>query len=240
MKDSTREKFIKAGQLANEGKLKDARTLLDEVLKEAPDNSEAWRQAAQIDWQHNGLVDKAYDELIESLKLDPKNVWALILMGNLLSQEKKDVKSADEYYKKVLEYHSDNVTAINNIGSMYMKNNLYNEAIDYFQKAIDADKTFMNSYLGMALCMKAQGRNLTAFNICVDGMKIGKDRKENPIVRQQLGKLMMQLADILCGMTKFDKVYETLRKGLEDYGEHPIILMEDKSLSINAQMEYHL
>ena len=107
--------------LCNQGKFDDALPILEEITKETPQNSEAWRVLAQIHWNHSQDPDKAFDELIEALRCDPKNIWALVLMGNLLTKEKKDVEHAKQYYDKVLEYYPDNALAINNLAGTYMQ-----------------------------------------------------------------------------------------------------------------------
>lgn len=93
--------------LCNKQDFNKALSLLEDLIKDEPQNSEAWRLLAQIHWTYNNETDKAYDELIEALKCNPKNIWALVLMGNLLIKEKNDVEHAQQYYNKVLEYHKD-------------------------------------------------------------------------------------------------------------------------------------
>ena len=110
-------KLEHALDLCNEQRFDEALPILEEITREEPQNSEAWRVLAQLHWTHMHEPDKAYDELIEALKCDPKNIWALVLMGNLLTKEKKDIEHAKKYYEKVLEYHPDNAIAINNIGA---------------------------------------------------------------------------------------------------------------------------
>ena len=94
-------------ELCNKQDFNKALSLLENLIKDKPQNSEAWRVMAQIHWNQMHEPDKAYDELIEALKCEPKNIWALVLMGNLLTKEKNDVEHAQQYYNKVLEYHKD-------------------------------------------------------------------------------------------------------------------------------------
>ena len=108
----------KAFELCNQNRFNEALPILEEITRTDPQNSEAWRTLAQVHWTHFHEPDKAYDELIESLKCNPRNIWALILMGNLLTKEKDDVEHAKDYYDKVLEYYPDNAIAINNIGAL--------------------------------------------------------------------------------------------------------------------------
>ena len=117
----------KAFELCNQNRFNEALPILEEITRTDSQNSEAWRTLAQVHWTHFHEPDKAYDELIESLKCNPRNIWALILMGNLLTKEKDDVEHAKDYYDKVLEYYPDNAIAINNIGATFMEGKDYED-----------------------------------------------------------------------------------------------------------------
>ena len=172
--------------LCNKNKFDEALPILEEITKTDPQNSEAWRILAQIHWNHMHEPDKAYDELIEALKLDSKNIWALVLMGNLLTKEKNDVEHAKQYYDKVLEYHPDNAIAINNIGATFMERKDYERALPYMEKALSIDDSYANSYYGLALCYYKLGKVNEAFEICHKGALKSSDRPENPAVREEL------------------------------------------------------
>jgi tetratricopeptide (TPR) repeat protein len=134
----------KALELCNKNKFDDALPILEEITKNDPQNSEAWRTMAQIHWFHLHQPDKAYDELIEALRCEPTNLWALILMGNLLTKEKNDIDGAKTYYDKVLEYHPNNAIAINNVAATYMERKDYDSAIPLMEKVISIDDTYIN------------------------------------------------------------------------------------------------
>ena len=117
----------------------------------------------------NNEIEKAYNELIEALKIDSKNLWALVLMGNMQSKVYNDIKTASEYYEKVLEYHPDNAIAINNIGATLLEKGNYNEALVYFDKAISIDPTYLNCHYGKACALNRLGKEQEAFEICIKG-----------------------------------------------------------------------
>ena len=119
--------------LCNKNEFDKALPILEEVVKDSPNDSEAWRVMAQIHWNHMHEPDKAYDELIESLRCEPKNIWALVLMGNLLTKEMNDVEHAKKYYDKVLEFYPDNAIALNNIGATFMERQDYKRALPYLE-----------------------------------------------------------------------------------------------------------
>lgn len=232
------DKLQHALDLCNNNKFDEALPILEEITKEAPQNSEAWRTLAQVHWFYKHEPDKAYDELIEALRCDPKNIWALVLMGNLLTKEKNDVEHAKQYYDKVLEYHPDNAIAINNIGATYMECKDYNGALPYLEKALSIDDTYANSYYGLALCNYKLGKLEEAFDICHKGALKSADRPENPAVREELVRLYITVAKDLSDKTNYLNVWKGIKDELEAVDHVNIRIVEDKELNVHAKLEY--
>ena len=90
------DKLQKVLDHCNKNEFDKALPLLNEIVKEKPNESEAWRLLAQIHWTYKNETDKAFDELIEALRCDPKNIWALLLMGNFYTKVRKDQVHAKE------------------------------------------------------------------------------------------------------------------------------------------------
>lgn len=234
------EKLQYALDLCNKNKINEALPVLEEITKTDPQNSEAWRVLAQIHWNHSQDPDKAYDELIEALRCDPKNIWALILMGNLLTKEKNDVEHAKQYYDKVLEYYPDNAIAINNIGATFMERKDYEGALPYMEKALSLDDSYANSYYGLALCYYKLGKLKEAFEICHKGAIKSSDRPENPAVREELLKLFLVVAREYAKTQNYINVWKAIKDELEAVDHIKILIKEDKELMVNARFEYAL
>ena len=224
--------------LCNKQDFNKALSLLENLIKDEPQNSEAWRVLAQIHWIQMHEPDKAYDELIEALKCEPKNIWALVLMGNLLTKEKNDVEHAQQYYNKVLEYHPDNAIAINNIGATFMERKDYEGALPYMEKALSIDDSYANSYYGLALCYYKLGRIKDAFEICHKGALKSSDRPENPAVREELVRLYITVAKDYADKTNYINVWKGIKDELESVDHLNIRIVEDKSLNVHAKLEY--
>lgn len=233
-----KDKLQQALDLCNNSEFDKAIPLLEEITEEDPQNSEAWRVLAQIHWNHQHLPDRAYDELIESLKCDPKNIWALILMGNLLSKEKKDVEHAKVYYDKVLEYYPDNVIAINNIGATYLELNNFEQALPFLKQALTLNDSYVNSYYGLAYCYYKLGRLEDSFQTCRQGAVKSADRPENPSVREELMKLYMTVARELSNQTNYINVWRGIKDELEAVDNIQIRFVEDRKLEVLAKLEY--
>lgn len=232
------EKLQHALDLCNKNKFDEALPILEEITKVDPKNSEAWRTLAQLHWFHQHDPEKAYNELIEALRCEPSNIWALVLMGNLLTKEKNDVEHAKQYYDKVLEFHPDNAIAINNIGATYMEVKDYEAALPYLQKALTIDDTYANSYYGLALCYYKLGRLADAFDICHKGALKSSERPENPAVREELIKLYVTVAKELSDQTNYINVWKGIKDELEAVDHVNIRITEDKTLNVHAKMEY--
>ena len=231
-------KMEQALVLCNKNEFGKALPLLEDIVKEDPQNSEAWRVMAQIHWNHFGEPDKAFDELIESLKCNPRNIWALVLMGNLLTKEKNDKVHAKEYYDKVLEYYPGNAIAINNIGAIYMEQQDYETALPYLEKTLSIDDTYINSYYGLGICYYRLNRLKEAFEICYKGALKSVDRPENPAVRQELLKLYLTVARDLAQETNYIHVWNGIKDELEAVDHINIRFEEDRSLNVLAKLEY--
>lgn len=232
------EKLRKALDFCNKNKFDEALSLLEEIIKEDPQNSEAWRTLAQVHWFYQKNPDKAYDELIESLRCNPRNIWALVLMGNILSKVKNDTEHAKQYYSKVLEYQPDNAIAINNIGATYMELQDYEGAIPYLEKALSIDNSYANSYYGIALCYYKLGRIEEAFDVCHKGALTSADRPENPDIRQELIKLYITVAKEYADKTNYINVWKGIKDELEEVDHINIRIVDDKGLNVHAKMEY--
>lgn len=224
--------------LCNKNEFDKALPLLEEAVKDNPSDSEAWRVLAQIHWNHMHEPDKAYDELIEALRCEPKNFWALVLMGNLLTREMNDVEHAKQYYDKVLEYYPDNAIALNNIGATYMERKDYEGALPYMEKVIAIDDSYANSYYGLGLCLYKLGRTEEAFEICHRGALKSSDRPENPAVREELIKLYLTVAKDYADKTNYLNVWKGIKDELEAVDHVNIRIAEDRSLGVHAKLEY--
>lgn len=231
-------KLQQALDLCNKNEFDKALPLLEETIKDNPQDTEAWRVMAQIHWTHLHEVDKAYDELIEALRCEPKNIWALVLMGNLLTKEKNDIEHAKQYYEKVLEYYPDNAIALNNIGATFMERKDYEGALPYMEKALAVDDSYANSYYGLGLCYYKLDKLEEAFEICHKGVLKSSDRPENPAVREELVKLYLTVAKDFADKTNYINVWKGIKDELEAVDHVNIRIVEDKTLNVHAKMEY--
>ena len=130
---------------------------------------------------------KAYDELIESLKCDQRNIWALVLMGNLLTKEKNDIEHAKQYYDKVLV--SGLVILIVGQAFMHMAVNVHLPLVPQTGQTLPLVSHGTNSFLVFSV----------VFGIL---LSISKDARENMAKREAQAEPIIEHSD--------DEVKDTL------------------------------
>ena len=226
--------FKKGCDLCNSEKYREAETYFKRVVEKCPAHADAYRSWAQAKMMQ-GELDEAIDINISALKYDETNLWALILMGNLLAKQ-GNADGALTYYNKVLKYHDNDVIALNNVATAYLQLSHEEEAIDLYKKVIALDKSYINSYYGLALIYDKRGLLEDAFNILLDGAKNSIIRKENPHIVKALHKFMLEIASKLVKMRDFWVNLNLLKTELEKR-DLPITFTP-KDLKVKAQLRY--
>ena len=234
--DSTQRNFDKACDFCNKQKFDKAIPLLEEVIKVCPLHVDAYRTMAQA-YMMLGDLDKAMDNNIEALRIDAGNLWALVLMGNIMSR-KNDVETAMTYYKKVLKYHPDDFMALNNVGGALMEQGKFDEAIETFEKCLKIDNTYMNAYYGMALAYYNKKDAKKAMDVAMEGISQATDRKENPQVREELLKLLLTSAMNLVDDTNYMHLVAQVKDKLKKEFDADIRFETDNSLGVSAMLQY--
>ena len=85
----------KALAMIKRGEYRKAITEYERVIHDYPMHSEAYRQLAQAKFMLKD-IDGAVNYLIDALKNDPRNYWALILMGNIYAKYKNNWDIAEK------------------------------------------------------------------------------------------------------------------------------------------------
>lgn len=233
---STQKDFQKAADFCNQGKFDLAEPILKRVVEVCPLHADAHRILAQIEMER-GNYEKAYDKNLDALAVDPSNLWALILMGNICAR-KGDLETSSLFYEKVLEYHPDDSIALNNVAANYMRQKQYEKAAELFAKVLEREETYLNAYYGLALSYYELHDYGKAFDTCVEGMKKGVNRPQNRSVRDEIQKLAMEVARTLVGKTDYSIEIGNEKLKLSMMTKVPMKIETDASLATHARLEY--
>lgn len=164
------QSFFKATSLCNQRKYKEAIPILQELIRENPSVSEYHRNLAQA-FEETGEYQAAVDHLIDALRWNPKNQWALILMGNIYTKYFKDFKTAMTFFDQVLESDSENFLALSNIGGTFLQAEKMNLAERFFKRAIKVNPNFSNALHGLGIIELGKGNLLEAFALGLSALK---------------------------------------------------------------------
>lgn len=230
------KQFDKAVEHSNAHKFNSARFALREAIGLWPYNSEYHRLLAQVTME-GGDLEKAQDSCLDALLLDERNLWALLLMGNILNA-KGNTEAADGYFSKILQYHPDNALALNNLGGIYCKQGKYTKGTELFEKSLSIDPENLNPYYGMALARYRMQDYAKAFDWTMQGLEKGSERPENMAMRP----LLIQLAKD--ASSKLDDDSAMLSKAMDvalelgqKYGK-PVKLQNDENQPFMAHLEF--
>ena len=235
--EQSQQEFNEITALCEKRQFKEAHSRLELFLKKHSRHSEGYRILAQMEMEA-GNIDKAIDIDIEALRCNPKNIWALILMGNLYSKYKDNYEIGRTYYDSVLKYSPDNFIAINNVAALMMENEDYESAIPLFEKSLEGDKKYANAYYGLAVCYYNQRENQKAFDTALKGCLLADIRSENPQVMDELHKIMLASAHAVVESTNYMNVVLGIKDEIEVKYNQKIEIEEDDTLDLSAKLEY--
>ena len=146
----------RAMKQASEGNYKKAIGIYQRALELQPSFHAARRDLAMA-YVETGDVENATNHLIEVLRLDPKDAWSWVVLGNLYIREKGDPETGEKFIRKALEINPNDAWALNSQAAGLQKKGQTREATDYFDKAINANPEFANPYYGKALALAEDG-----------------------------------------------------------------------------------
>jgi tetratricopeptide (TPR) repeat protein len=122
--------YNKTVALCDKGKFDEARAILEKLIDKNPTNSEFHRILGQI-LSEQGDQDEAINALIDALRWNSTNGWALMMMGNIFARHKNDITTALKYYDQaILANKADHIT-LANIAYLLLQENKLEDAKKY-------------------------------------------------------------------------------------------------------------
>ena len=93
---------------------------------------------------------KLLNQLIDVLRLDPKDVWGYILLGNIYAMYQNDFDTGEPFYEKAYQLDPNDPYLLNNYASVKVKKDQLDDAINMFIRAIEIEPIYPNSSFGLA------------------------------------------------------------------------------------------
>src|SRR5437762_10195073 len=133
----------RAVKRASEGQYDKAIGIYKRVLELQPSFHAARRDLAMA-YMEIGDIENATNHLIEVLRLDPKDAWSWVVLGNLYVREKADPDTGEKFLRKALELQPNDAWALNSLAAVYQKKGQTDETVKCFEQAIQANPDFGN------------------------------------------------------------------------------------------------
>lgn len=214
-----------------------ARKVAKELLKRSPWVSEGYRLLAQIEMEE-GAFDAAIPIAQDALRLNPRNVDALILLGNLFARDKGDLEAGAKYFERAYKLAPDSVVVLVNYAALRMRQNAdAAEQERLFRRALELDATYLNAYYALCGILVERHDFRGAFDMALAGLRKGALRPENsPELPRLLRDVMLKCA-VKVADEESDDLIERSRQELADFGGVDVKIEEDASMGGQAKME---
>lgn len=182
-----------------------------------------------------GNQEEAINCLIDALRWDSKNGWALLMMGNIFAKFKEDIPTAMKYYDQALVANpNDNIT-INNIGANLMQQGKLEEAKKYFLEALKIDSNYPNTLFALGLLAEMEGDLQTAFDNTIQAIKLNKNKD---VLYQNSVRQLFEIAKQIESSDLSKKIYSEYRHKLEFEGGTKIEILQDEEIPTAAKFEF--
>jgi Tfp pilus assembly protein PilF len=226
--------YHKTVALCENGKYSAAKPILKNLIEKNPTNSEYHRIMGQI-LADEGNQEEAINCLIDALRWDSKNGWALLMMGNIFAKFKDDVPTAMKYYDQALIANpKDNIT-INNIGANLMQQGKLEEAKKYFYEALKINDHYANTHFALGMIAEMEEDLPSAFYSTIQAIKLNKSKD---VLYQNSARQAFEISKKIIVSDTGKRIFRKYRHKLEFDGDRKIDIIQDEEIPTAAKFEF--
>ena len=226
--------YQRAVMFCEKGNFTDAKPLLTKLITENPSNSEYHRILGQI-LSEEGDQNEAINCLIDALRWNPKNGWALLMTGNIFAKFKNDIPTALKYYDQALISNPNDYITINNIGVNLFQQGKFEDAKKYFWDALKINGSYPNTHFALARIAEIENDLQSAFYSTIQAIKFNKNNDE---LFQNSVRESFNLAKKIIGTDEGKKIFQGYRRNLEIDGKIDIDIIVDNQITTAAKFEF--
>ena len=225
--------YRKTVALCEKGKYAEARQILTTLIDKNPTNSEYYRIMGQIR-SDEGEQDEAIDYLIDALRWDSKNGWALMMMGNILAKFKKDIPTALKYFDQALQANVNDYISLTNVAYLMFQQGKTQEAKRYLEASLKINGQYPNTLMILGMIAEKEQDMDAAFNYSLQAVQLCPKKDE---LFQNAVKQTFRFAKAIIQTDKGRKIVDQFKHKLEYEGDTIIELIEDEVIKTAAKFE---
>ncbi|MGB8646393.1 MAG: tetratricopeptide repeat protein, partial [Anaerolineae bacterium] len=231
------EKWYKqALRNAKEGDYTRAVRLFERVVERVPNHVDARRNLAMA-YLEMGNLDEAERRIIETLKLDPKDAWSYILLGNIYSKHRNEFVRAEKWYQRAYELNPNDAILLTNYGALMLERGNREQAEEFFDQAIEADPKWPHSYYALGLLSYQNDKFERAIDVIDRQFKDAKtvDVRSSPVFAES--QQLYLHANLKLAMRDHDMMVqyiESQTQAVEALTGYPISIKEDPTVTETA------
>ncbi|GGF27463.1 tetratricopeptide repeat protein [Hymenobacter cavernae] len=225
--------YQKVLRLCEDRQFRQALPRLHQLIEQNPTVSEYHRVLGQV-LSELGQPEEALDALLDALRWDPRNGYALIMTGNIYARQQEDLKSAKTFYDQALTLNPRDFIAINNIGGNLMQSGRPQEAERYFEIAHEIEPNYPNTLYALAMVRQQRGAYEEAFDFATRALRHAS--LGDPILRASLALATETATKYLNSTNTFSIANEYQLRVQEQAGKE-IRVDEDAYLPTAAKLE---
>lgn len=225
--------YNKTIALCEKGKFDEAKIILEKLILKNPSNSEYHRILGQV-LSEQGDQDEAINALIDSLRWNSFNGWALMMMGNIFARHKKDSATAMKYYDQAIVANTADHITLANIAFLLYQENKLEEAKKYAWETLKLNDKYPNAHFILSLIAQSENDLHSAFYNAIQSIKFSlkQDALYQNAVKQAFDTAN-KIAEDFDGKKKFFKY----RSQLEAEGGTEIDIYADDEIKTAAKVE---
>lgn len=182
-----------------------------------------------------GNQEEAINYLIDALRWDSKNGWALVMMGNIFAKFKNDLQTAMKYYDQALVVNPNDYITINNIGGNLLQQNKLPEAKKYFWEAVKINDTYPNSHYALGIIAEIENDYPSAFFSIIKSIKLNNKKD---VLYQSSVKMAFDIANKIITGNDGKKIFREYRHKLEFDCGKAIDIVKDDEINTAAKFEF--
>ncbi len=220
-------------RLCEKGNFKEAKPKIISLISENPTVSEYHRILGQI-LSDEGNQEEAVNSLIDALRWDAKNSYALLMMGNIFAKFYDDINTAMKYYDQALIVNPDDNITLNNIGGNLLQQGKIENAKKYFDKALEINGDYPNTHYALGIIADLENDLHSAFYSFIQAVK--KSKVKDGLYKVAVNQALT-VANKIVSQESRNKHIDDFKTELEGLSLCEVKIKEDDSIPTAAKLE---